>query len=256
MADEPVEPTISKPDNGSTIASQFLVSIVAAILVVAAAAGLNHAFPIFGTSDDDDGGTVVAQNTPGAQATPVTPVPVTIEPGDNPAKGPADAKVTIIEFSDFECPYCGRFVLDTFPQILQNYGDKVRFVFMNFPLTSIHPNAAKAAEASECANDQGAFWQYHDLLFQNQDALDVASLKNYAQAAGLDAAKFNQCLDSGEKAAAVQADVAVATKAVQEAGLDRFGTPAFFINGMHLGGAQPFANFKAALDAALAEARD
>jgi protein-disulfide isomerase len=142
------------------------------------------------------------------------------------------------------------------PTLLQNYGDKVRFVFMNFPLSQIHADAEKAAEASECAHDQGAFWQYHDLLFQNQGALDVASLKNYAQAAGLDAEKFNQCLDSGEKASAVQADVETATKAVQEAGLERFGTPAFFINGEHLGGAQPFANFQTVIDAALEEAGD
>jgi protein-disulfide isomerase len=208
--------------NGSLLGTQFLVSIVAAILVVAAAAGLNHAFPIFGTSDDGDGGTVVAQNTPGAQPTAATPVPVEIDVGDNPAKGPTDAKVTIVEFSDFQCPYCARFVQETMPTLLQNYGDKVRFVFMNFPLSQIHADAEKAAEASECAHDQGAFWQYHDLLFQNQGALDVASLKNYAQAAGLDAEKFNQCLDSGEKASAVQADVETATKAVQEAGLERW----------------------------------
>ena len=233
----------------------FLISLATAIAVVAAAAGINHAWPIFGES----GGqtiNVVAQVTPGAQATPgvePTPKTVTIDAGDNPAKGPADAKVTIVEFSDFQCPYCARFVEETQPQILSNYGDKIRFVFMNFPLSQIHENAQKAAEASECANEQGAFWQYHDILFANQSALAVDNLKAYAAQLGLDATKFNECLDSGRMAPLVQADMDAATKAAQEAGLDRFGTPAFFINGKSLSGAQPFDVFKQAIDAALAE---
>jgi protein-disulfide isomerase len=249
----------------------FLISLATAIAVVAAAAGINHAWPIFGKS----GGqtiNVVAQLTPGAQATPAaeaTPKPVTIDAGDNPAKGPADAKVTIVEFSDFQCPYCGRFTTETLPQILSNYGDKVRFVFMNFPLTSIHPYAQKAAEAGECANEQGAFWQFHDLLFQNQTALTalltpdavaglakvVDSMKGYASQLGLDTAKFNDCLDSGRMADAVTADMTTAQTAATDAGLTRFGTPAFFINGNNLAGAQPYDVFKAAIDAALAAAQ-
>jgi len=249
----------------------FLISLATAIAVVAVAAGINHAWPIFGES----GGqtiNVVAQGTPGAQATPTvepTPKTVTIDAGDNPAQGPADAKVTIVEFSDFQCPYCGKFVQETLPQILSNYGDKVRFVFMNFPLTSIHPYAQKAAEAGECANEQGAFWQFHDIMFQNQSALTslltpdpvaglakvVESLKGYASQLGLDTAKFNDCLDSGRMADAVTADIAVAEKAATDAGLTRFGTPAFFINGNNLAGAQPYNVFKAAIDAALAAAQ-
>jgi len=228
----------------------FLISLITSIAVVAAAAGINHAWPIFGTTSEKTN-VVVAQPTPAVQATPGT---VEIDPGDNPAKGPADAKVTVVEFSDFQCPYCARFVLETFPQILSTYGDKVRFVFMNFPLSQIHENAEKAAEASECANEQGAFWQYHDILFANQSALAVDNLKAYAAQLGLDATKFDECLDSGRMASLVQADMEAATKAAQEAGLDRFGTPAFFINGKHLGGAQPFDVFKQAIDAALAEA--
>lgn len=228
-----------------------------AIAVVAAAAGINHAWPIFGESGGQTTN-VVAQVTPGAQATPgvePTPKTVTIDADDNPAKGPADAKVTIVEFSDFQCPYCGRFVQQTLPQILSNYGDKVRFVFMNFPLTSIHENAQKAAEAGECANEQGAFWQFHDIMFQNQSALTVDNLKSYAAQLNLDTAKFNECLDSGKMADAVAADMAVAEKAATDAGLTRFGTPAFFINGNSLQGAQPYDVFKAAIDAALAAAQ-
>jgi protein-disulfide isomerase len=229
--------------------------LATAIAVVAAAAGINHAWPIFGESGGQTTN-VVAQVTPGAQATPAaTPKPVTIDVGDNPAKGPADAKVTIVEFSDFQCPYCGRFVTETLPQVLSNYGDKVRFVFMNYPLTSIHENAQKAAEAGECANEQGAFWQFHDIMFQNQSALTVDNLKSYAAQLGLDTAKFNDCLDSGKMADLVAADMAVAEKAVTDAGLTRFGTPAFFINGNSLSGAQPYDVFKAAIDAALAAAQ-
>jgi protein-disulfide isomerase len=236
----------------------FLISLATAIAVVAAAAGINHAWPIFGESGGGQTINVVAQTTPGAQGTPAaeaTPKPVTIDVGDNPAKGPADAKVTIVEFSDFQCPYCARFVQETMPQILSNYGDKIRFVFMNFPLSQIHENAEKAAEAGECANEQGAFWQFHDIMFQNQSALTVDNLKSYAAQLNLDTAKFNECLDSGKMADPVAADMAVAEKAAQDAGLTRFGTPAFFINGNNLAGAQPYDVFKVAIDAALAAAQ-
>ena len=229
----------------------FLISLITSIAVVAAAAGINHAWPIFGTTSEKTNVVVAQQPTPSVVPTPGT---VEIDPGDNPAKGPTDAKVTVVEFSDFQCPYCARFVQQTMPEILSNYGDKIRFVFMNVPPSQIHENAEKAAEASECANEQGALWQYHDILFANQSALAVDNLKAYAAQLGLDATKFNECLDSGRMASLVQADMEVATKAAQEAGLDRFGTPAFFINGKHLGGAQPFDVFKQALDAALAEA--
>jgi protein-disulfide isomerase len=100
-----------------------------------------------------------------------TVVPVEVSAEDDPSVGPEDAPVTIIEFADYQCPYCERFYTQTFPQIIQNYGDRVRFVFRDFPLTSMHEYALKAAEASECADEQGKFWEYHDLLFVNQAAL-------------------------------------------------------------------------------------
>jgi protein-disulfide isomerase len=235
----------------------LLISLLTSIVVVAVAAGINHAWPIFGTNDGGGGGggggsVAVVQGTPTVEP---TPRPVTIDVDDNPAKGPADAKVTIVEFSDFQCPYCGRFVAETLPQILANYGDKIRFVFMNLPLTSIHENAEKAAEAGECANEQGAFWQFHDIMFGHQDALTVDDLKGYAAQLGLDTAKFNDCLDSGKMVDAVQADLQAGQTAATDAGLTRFGTPAFFINGINLSGAQPYEVFKAAIDAALAAAQ-
>jgi protein-disulfide isomerase len=208
---------------------------------------------------------------PGAGGAPTvqpTPKTITIDPGDNPSKGPADAKVTIVDFSDFQGPSCSAFAQQTLPQILADYGDKVRVVFMNVPLKKDN-YAEKAAEAGECANAQGSFWQYHDLLFQNQQVLTglltpeptagvakvVDTLKGYAAQLGLDTATFNDCLDSGKMAAAVQADMAVAGKAITDAGLSSFGLPSFFINGKYLEGAQSYDVFKQAIDAALAAAK-
>ena len=211
--------------------------------------------------------TPAAQTTPGPQSTlgapgtpTVQPKTIKIEAGDNPSWGPADAKVTIIEFSDFEGRYCGAFAVQTLPQIRANYGNKVRFVFMNAPLKKGY-YAQKAAEAGECANAQGAFWPYHDLLFQNQQALTallmpdvVESMKGYAAQLGLNTATFNDCLDSGKMAAAVQEDVLVSRKAVADAELTSFPVPSFFINGNYLSGAKTYDVFKQAIDAALAAA--
>lgn len=163
-----------------------------------------------------------------------------------PSKGPKNAPITIVEFSDFECPFCSR-VLPTLDQVTETYGDKVRIVFRHYPLP-FHPNAPKAAEASLCAEDQGKFWEMHDLMFQNQKALDVPQLKQAARTVGMDGAKFDACLDSGEKAETVRRDMAEG----QAAGVS--GTPAFFINGRLLSGAQPFEEFKRIIDAELAMA--
>jgi protein-disulfide isomerase len=156
-----------------------------------------------------------------------------------------NAKVTIVEFSDFECPYCGK-AYDVLKQVLATYGNKIELVYKHFPL-SFHPNAQKASEASECAKDQNKFWEYHDKLFENQRALDVNSLKRYASELGLNIEKFNACLDSGEKAPIVQEDF--------NEGKNRgvTGTPTFFINDKMLVGAQPFEAFKQLIEAELAK---
>jgi len=163
---------------------------------------------------------------------------------DGPARGPKDAPVTIVEFSDFECPYCGA-AHDTVEQVMSTYAGKVRLVYRQFPL-SFHPHAAKAAEASLCAADQGKFWEYHDVLFKNQKKLEPMELKAHASEVGIDPQKFGQCLDSGDKKKAVDAD--------QQAGLQAGvgGTPAFFINGIFLNGAQPIDEFKKVIDGELA----
>jgi protein-disulfide isomerase len=161
-----------------------------------------------------------------------------------PARGPGDAKVTIVEFSDFQCPFCGR-AHDTVEEVMKTYAGKVRLVFRNFPL-DFHPYAAKAAEAAMCANEQGKFWEYHDVLFANQQKLDVPQLKEHASAVGLDEAKFVACLESGKEASSVKEDQAAGSK------VGVSGTPAFFINGVMLSGAQPLDEFKRVIDQELA----
>jgi protein-disulfide isomerase len=169
-------------------------------------------------------------------------------PDKAPTKGPASAKVVIQEFSDFQCPFCSR-VLPTIDQITKEYGDKVRIVWRDYPLP-FHKDAQPAAQAArEVFAQKGdkAFWAYHDLLFQNQNALTRENLEKFAQqVGGIDMKAFQQALDSGKHKAAVDADMAAVTKAGAQ-----IGTPSFFINGKLLQGAQPYAAFKAAIDEAL-----
>ncbi|MDQ7008412.1 MAG: thioredoxin domain-containing protein [Acidobacteriota bacterium] len=172
------------------------------------------------------------------------PPRVKVAEAGNPAWGPKDAPVTIIEFSDFECPYCAR-AEKTIDQIKEKYAGKVRIVFRDFPL-SFHRHAQKAHEAAACAGDQDKYWEMHKLLFDNQKALAPEQLVSYASQIGLDMDKFKACLDSGSKAEEIAAD----QKAGAAAGVS--GTPAFFINGRFLSGAQPFEAFAQIIDEELA----
>ena len=154
--------------------------------------------------------------------------------------GGAKAPVTIIEFSDYQCPFCGR-AESTVDEVMKHYGNKVRLVYRDFPLP-MHPQARPASEAASCANAQGKFWEYHATLFANQTALGEDQLKEYAKNVGLDAAKFDQCLKDKPFKAAIDKDVADGEKV----GVN--GTPAFFINGRMLSGALPFDKFKEVID--------
>ncbi len=177
--------------------------------------------------------------------------PVEVSLDDDAVKGDINAPVTILEFSDYECPFCGRFFTETYPQIIKEYVDtgKVKYVFRDFPL-SIHANAATAANAAECVRKQGGdamYFEYHDVLFVNQSALDADSLKTYAANFSIDQDQFESCVDNIEFMEEVNNDFAEGG----EYGVR--GTPAFFVNGILLSGAQPFENFKAVIEEQLAK---
>lgn len=163
------------------------------------------------------------------------PSKIEVSVDDDPSIGPENAPITIVEFSDFRCPFCAR-AKPIIKQILENYGERVRVVYRDFPI--LGPQSQKTAEAAECADEQGKFWQYHDKLFENQQELDIKNLKQYAEDLGLDTTKFNDCLDSGKMAQEVEKD----SQDGRDYGVR--GTPAFFVNGILVPGAQPYSVFK------------
>ncbi len=166
---------------------------------------------------------------------------------DDAFKGDKDAPVTIVEWSDYECPFCTRFYSQTLGLIDKEYiqTGKVKFVYRDFPL-GFHKNAQKAAEAAECAGEQGKYFEMHDLLFESGVEGGVTAFKQYAETIGLDKDEFNSCLDSGEMANEVQEDM----QDGQAVGVS--GTPGFIINGKLVSGAQPFSVFQQAIEAELA----
>jgi protein-disulfide isomerase len=193
----------------------------------------------------------VAPAPAAAAARPGRPDPNTVYAfpvGDSAAKGPDDAWVTIIEVSDFQCPFCKR-VGPTLKQVQDKYGNDVRIAFKHNPL-SFHKRAKPAARAAECAHEQGKFWEMHDVMFENQRQLEDAQLESYAVAIeGLDAEKWKACYASNKYDKRIDADQKTAVS------LGARGTPAFFINGKYLSGAQPFAAFDTAVGAELSKAK-
>lgn len=175
---------------------------------------------------------------------------VNVEVGRKPILGNKNAKVTVIEFADFQCPFCERLWKETLSQLKKDYIDtgKIKFAFRHYPLP-FHQNAQKAAEASECANEQNKFWEYHDLLFENlknwspQNATDViTSFIAYATQLNLNTSQFTSCLNSDKYKQQVADDLT----AGQKVGVQ--GTPATFINGQLVSGAQPYTSFKTIID--------
>jgi protein-disulfide isomerase len=187
----------------------------------------------------------------------VKPVKVSID--DDPIRGSLDAPITIIEFSDFQCPFCSRFQTETLPTILEEYVDtgKVKFVYRDFPIQSSHPNAMPAAAASECAHEQNKYWEYHDALFERQQtwnnlklADSIDTFKNIAKEFGMNEDQFNSCLDSGKYVEEINKDLRDGTN------YGITGTPGFFVgnekNGfVKLIGAQPIGAFKKIIDSQL-----
>jgi protein-disulfide isomerase len=173
--------------------------------------------------------------------------PPTVDVAYDPArvKGNVNAPVTIVEFSDFQCPYC-RQAEGTLQAVLAKYGNKVKLAFMDFPLREIHPRAQSAAEAARCAGEQGKFWEYHDVLYADQAKLEPPALLASARGLGLNEQSFQSCLESGRFKSKIEADLAEG----QRAGVS--GTPGFFINGVFLSGSQPQAEFEKVIDTQLA----
>jgi protein-disulfide isomerase len=188
----------------------------------------------------------------------VRPTDAVIEMGNSPMRGKRDARLTLIEFSDYQCPFCQRHVQTTLPQLEKEYiaTGKLRYVFRDFPLDSIHPQAPKAAEAAHCASDQGKYWEMHAKLFSSQQALESDRLAEYAEALGLKVDSFKTCLSSGKYADSVRRDRAEGEK------LGMSGTPTLLLgisNGNQVKlarlivGAQPFSVFKEEIDKLLDE---
>ena len=195
---------------------------------------------------------------PQAARGPVTDVSLDVPVAGRPMKGSAQATVAIVEFSDFECPFCGRYVTQTLPRITSEYiaNGKIQYFFVHFPIESLHPGAFRAHEAAICAGEQGKFWEMHDRLFANQKALTDADLHGHANAIGLDMARFGPCVEDGRATSQVREDQALG----QRTGVG--GTPLFLVGTIEPGGtsvqavraisgAQPFALFKQTLDEAL-----
>ncbi|MFZ2681613.1 MAG: DsbA family protein [Patescibacteria group bacterium] len=179
----------------------------------------------------------IAQAAPGSGA---------LATADDPSRGPADAKLTIVEFADFGCPFSEQesYVIEA---IARQYPEDVRVVYRDFPLTDIHPGADLAAEASECANEQGKFWEYHDVLYRNSGNFTEDALVDFATQLNLNTGSFRTCLQSGKYTDEVAQDLADGVAA----GVT--GTPTFFLNGEKIDGAVPFSTFKEIVEAFLAE---
>ncbi len=218
----------------------FVFGLVAGIALTSLAGDL---FANTGSATGTDTAVVNANNTgPSAAASAKTLAAVT---EDDHVRGDLEkAKVVLIEYSDYECPFCGRHH-PTMLDVAEQYGDDVAWVYRHFPLTSIHPQAMPAALAAECANEQGKFWEYTDALFENQSDLSSSFYTELAGDLGMNTSKFSDCVESEKYAARVKADIASG----QAAGAT--GTPATFVNGTLVSGAVPLSTFTGLIDAAL-----
>jgi protein-disulfide isomerase len=199
----------------------------------------------------------IVKNQQAVEQPNVQPISVSID--DDPVRGDQNAPITIVEFSDFQCPFCARFHIQTLPLIVEQYVEtgKVKFVYRDFPIQSSHPNAMPAAAASECAHEQDKYWEYHDMLFENQGVWNneeitsaITIFKEFATELELNQEQFNTCLDSGKYVEEINNDL----KDGRNYGIT--GTPGFFIGNEEIGfvkltGAQPFEAFKSIIDSQL-----
>ena len=170
-----------------------------------------------------------------------------VDVSHDPVLGPADAPITIVEFSDFECPFCSRFARETAPALRRHYGDRIRWIFVNYPLQSIHPNAYEAALAGECAAEQERFWPFYDAMFSGRHELSRAGYSAAAEQVGLDEGRFQACYENADHAAEVALDIKEGEK------FYILGTPTFYVNGKRMEGAQRPEAFAAVIDSILSQ---
>jgi len=226
--------------------------VYAALLPLAFVAGLAFGYIFWGrestavTVTDPQGSPIqVAPESepPSAQNEQVQEVRrYEIPEDDDPVFGPETAPITIIEFSDFECPYCRKWHVEVWPRLLEAYPDQIRLVYRDFPLTNIHSNATPAASAANCAGDQDFYWEFNELLFSGRFSLNKTAYQAYAEELELDMDAFTDCLESGRYNSEVIADFEFA------ANLGVSSTPTFFVNGIPVVGAQPFEVFSQLID--------
>jgi protein-disulfide isomerase len=218
------------------------VAVTALLAMIALGSGI-----LKSPSTDNEDGAVANIKSPTSKTvkTPQAGVKkeVKVEKNDH-IRGNKNAKVTIVEFSDIQCPYCSRYH-ETMREIMQNYPNDVRWVFKHFPLESIHPYARKAAEAAECAGDQNKFWEYTDKLYDNQPSLSEEYIQTAAKESELDMNKFTECLNAGKYRAKVDADIAYGKS------LGVQGTPGSFINGLSVPGNLPYSSIEPLIQEAL-----
>jgi protein-disulfide isomerase len=231
-------PAIQNPDDNQITFNRN--HFFSALVVVAFAVGVLTGFFIWGYGQPAE---TVTQPTGPAQEPSY--VRYEIDTEGYPSLGPDDAPITIVEFSDFQCPFCKRFHDETYQSLLDAYPGQIRFVYRNLPLTSIHPDAMSAAVASLCANDQNVYWDYHDKLFSSE-LLNRDVYVQYANELNLDAEKFSACLESGKFDEFISQDMDFAFN------LGVQSTPTFFINGLAIVGAQPLTSFQNLIDKELA----
>ena len=225
----PKKHKISKPRK--TISrSTFFTLLPLAILV-----GLGAGYLLWGQNSDSN------QNADAGEKLE-EPMRYDVSVDDDPFLGPEDAPVTIIMFSDYQCVFCQKWYTQTLKPLLNNYPDQIRFVYRDFPLSSIHPAATSAAEAANCAGEQNKFWEFFDELFTSSETLGNQAIQNHATTIGLDMDTFNQCLSSHKYQSEVEADFTYA------ANLGVQSTPTFFVNGLAVVGAQPYSVFSTLID--------
>lgn len=229
---------------------KFTTFMFAALLVISLVTGGFGINSGTGTGNTNVGApAAVANNAPSAIPTGIVAVNAAEIADDDPYLGDENAPLTIVEFSDYQCPFCKRFRDETLPQIKAEYIDtgKVKFVYRDFPLENIHPQARPAAEAAECAGEQGKYWEYHDILFENMQLLSSANYKIWAETLGLNTNQFNDCVDSRKYADEVTADLNDGAK------VGARGTPYFIVGNTPLSGAQPYSAFKATIESELSK---